>query len=212
MVITFILYPLFDYISITEPCARFLLSLIQDLSIDFPSHFILSLIDVYKDTATRDKLIFPSTITWILHYASVSYLESPHFSVMCAIIAATVRQSEAQLRPKRPRIKMATPPASSAPSTFAPFSSEGGVTFESVMAQFQHMDAHLGTLTSEMYHVNTYVSRIVRRQAHLGGFVEPPSPSPEASEDEDDDGDSDGDANENKDASSSGDDEMIASQ
>ena len=63
MVMTFVLYPLSHYNSITEPCARFLLSLLEGLSIDFPSHFILSLIDVYRDTATRDKLIFPSAIT-----------------------------------------------------------------------------------------------------------------------------------------------------
>ena len=60
---TFILHPLSHYNSITEPHAQFLLSLLEDISIDFPSHFILSLIDVYKDTTTRDKLIFPSAIT-----------------------------------------------------------------------------------------------------------------------------------------------------
>ena len=63
MVMTFILHPLSHYNTITEPHARFLLSLLEDISIDFPSCFILSLIDVYKDTATRDYLIFPSAIT-----------------------------------------------------------------------------------------------------------------------------------------------------
>ena len=63
MVITFALHPLSHYNIITEPCARFLLSFIEDLSINFPSHFILSLIDVYKDSTTHDKLIFPSAIT-----------------------------------------------------------------------------------------------------------------------------------------------------
>ena len=57
MVMTFVLHPLSHYNSITEPRAQFLLSLIEDLTIDFPSHFILSLIDVYKDTTTCDKLI-----------------------------------------------------------------------------------------------------------------------------------------------------------
>ena len=61
IVMTFVLHPLSHYNTITESRARFLLSLIEDLSIDFPSHFILSLID--KDSATRDKLIFPSAIT-----------------------------------------------------------------------------------------------------------------------------------------------------
>ena len=75
------------------------------------------------------------------------------------------------------------------------------------------MDARLDTLTTEMYQVNTYVSRIARRQAHLGGFVESPSPSLEASEDKDNGGDFNGDdANEKKAFSSSGDEEMTTSQ
>ena len=90
MVMTFILHPLSHYNTITEPRARFLLSLIEDLSIDFPSHFILSLIDVYRDTTTRDKLIFPSAITQLLCHFSVSYPKSPYFTFMCAIDAASV--------------------------------------------------------------------------------------------------------------------------
>ena len=62
MVMTFIFHPLSHYNSITEPRARFLLSFLKELSIDFLSHFILSLINVYRDTVTRDKLIFPSAI------------------------------------------------------------------------------------------------------------------------------------------------------
>ena len=100
MVMIFVLHPLSHYNSITVPRARFLLSLLEGLTIDFPSHFILSFIDVYRDTATRDKLIFPSAVTWILHHFSVSYPEYPHFSVMCAIDLATVKWSEAQLQPK----------------------------------------------------------------------------------------------------------------
>ena len=46
MVMTFVLYPLSQYNSITESRARFLLSLLEHLTIDFP-HFILSLIDVF---------------------------------------------------------------------------------------------------------------------------------------------------------------------
>ena len=63
MVMAFVLHPLSHYNSIAESHARFLLSLLERLTIDFPSHFILSLIDVYRDTATHDKLIFPSAIT-----------------------------------------------------------------------------------------------------------------------------------------------------
>ena len=73
MVMTFVLHPLFHYNSITKPRAQFLLALLEHLTIDFPSHFILSILDVYRDTATRDKLIFPLAITQILcHFYSVS--------------------------------------------------------------------------------------------------------------------------------------------
>ena len=63
MVMTFVLHLLSHYNSIIEPRAQFLLCLLEDLSIDFPSHFITSIIDAYRDTVTRDKLIFPSAIT-----------------------------------------------------------------------------------------------------------------------------------------------------
>ena len=76
MVMRFVLHPLFHYNSITEPRACLLLSLTKDLTIDFPSRFILSVIDAYKDTTTRDKLIFPSAITRIISHASISYFES----------------------------------------------------------------------------------------------------------------------------------------
>ena len=109
MVMTFVLHPLSHYNSIIEPRARFLLSFNEDLTIDFPSHFVLFLIDVYKDTTTRDKLIFPSAITRIIRHSSVPYLEFAHFTIMGAISATSVRQSEAQLRSKRPRTEMVTP-------------------------------------------------------------------------------------------------------
>ena len=77
--------------------------------------------------------------------------------------------------------------SSLAPSTFAPSSSASGVTLEAIIAQLQRMDARLDSLTDEMCQVNTRVSRIAYRQAHLGGFAPSPSPSPKASADEDDD-------------------------
>ena len=58
MVITFVLHPLSHYNSMIEPRTQFLLSLLEHLTIDFPSQFILSIIDVYRDMATRNKLIF----------------------------------------------------------------------------------------------------------------------------------------------------------
>ena len=76
MVMTFVLTPRSHYNTITEPRARFLLSFMEDISRDFPSHMIESMIDCYRDTATRDKLIFPSAITRAHHY---SFL----FSFLC---------------------------------------------------------------------------------------------------------------------------------
>ena len=90
MVVTFVLHLLFHYNSITEPRACFLLSILEDISIEFPSHFTLSLIDVYRDTVTRDKLIFPSAIMRILRHFSVSFPPFDHFFVMGAINTATV--------------------------------------------------------------------------------------------------------------------------
>ena len=95
MVMTFVLHPLSHYNSITEPRARFLLSLLEHLTIDFPSHFILSIIDVHLDLASRDKLIFPSPITRILRHFFVPFPSSDHFTVMCAIDYVTVKRSEA---------------------------------------------------------------------------------------------------------------------
>ena len=58
MVMTFVLTPLSHYNSITESSARFLLSLLKVLNIDFPTHFITSVLDVYQDTATRPSSSF----------------------------------------------------------------------------------------------------------------------------------------------------------
>ena len=138
MVMTFVLHPLSHYNSITEPRARFLLSLLEQLTIDFPSHFILSIIDAYLDSASHDKLIFPSAITRILRHFSVSFPLSDHFTFMCAIDTATVKRSEAQFWSRQ--LDSAAPssrsaPSHSAPSTFAPSSSMGDVTLGDIMAQ-----------------------------------------------------------------------------
>ena len=74
----------FSILCITEPRARFLLSLLEGIFIDFPSHFILSLIDVYRDTATHDKLIFPSIITRLLcHFFCLLSRVYTLFSYVC---------------------------------------------------------------------------------------------------------------------------------
>ena len=74
------------------------------------------------------------------------------------------------------------------------------------------MDAHLDTLSTELYQVNVHVGRIARRQASMGRFAleatpSPPSPVASASEDEDDDGD-DADASDDADGDASSTDEM----
>ena len=95
MVMTFVLHPLSHYNSITEPRAWFLLSFLEHLSIDFPSHFILSILDVYRDLASRDKLIFLSAIIRILCYFFVPFPAFDHFTFMCAIDTAIVKRSNA---------------------------------------------------------------------------------------------------------------------
>ena len=79
MVITFVLILGSHYNTITEPRAHFLHSLLKDLSIDFPSHMIASMIDIYRDIATHDKLIFPSAITHIFTHFHVPIPSSPLF-------------------------------------------------------------------------------------------------------------------------------------
>ena len=72
------------------------------------------------------------------------------------------------------------------------------------------MDAHLDTLSMELYQVNVCVSCIARRQVAMGGFAPEPTPSPphpvasdsDAEDDDDDDGDDDDALDDNGDASS----------
>ena len=198
MVMTFVLHPLSHYNSITEPRARFLLFLLEHLTIDFPSHFILSIIDVHLDSASHDKLIFPFAITRILHHFSIPFPSSDHFSIMCAIDYATVKRSKAQFQSRQ--TDLAAPsshssPSRSTPSASAP-SSSGDVSLGDVMVQLQRMDAHLDTLSTELYQVNVRVSRITRWQVAMGSFAPEPTPSPphpvasnsDAEDDDDDDG------------------------
>ena len=199
MVMTFVLHPLSHYNSITEPRARFLLSLLEHLTIDFPFHFILSIIDFHLDSVSHDKLIFPSTITRILRHFSVPFPLSDHFTFMCAIDAAIVKYSKAQFRSRQ--MDSAAPPSRSAPSTSAPSSAIGDVTLGDIMAQLQCMNARLDTLSTKLYQVNVRVSCIAKRQATMGGFAleaTPSPPPPMASDFEDEDAD-DGDDNDDSD-------------
>ena len=160
MVMTFVLHPLSHYNSITEPRAQFLLSLLEHLTIDFPSHFILSIIDVHLDSTSHDKLIFPCAITRILRHFSVPFPSFDHFTVMCAINYATIKRSEAQLRLRQSDLaapSSRSAPSRSAPSTSAPPSSLGDVSLGDIMAQLQRMGARLDTLSTKLYKVNIRV-------------------------------------------------------
>ena len=215
MVMTFVLYPLLLYNSITKSRARFLLSLLEHLTIDFPSHFILSLIDVFQDSTSRDKLIFPSAITRIVRHFSIPIATSDPFTFMCAIDTATIKCCEAQFRSRQ---QDSTPPSQLTPSrsdqpTSAPSSSSSDVSLGDIMVQLQRMNTHLDTLSTELYQVNVRVGRIVRRQVTMGGFASKATPSPPPpvasdSKDGDDDDGGDDDALDDDDGDASSTDEM----
>ena len=69
----------------------------EDISIDFPSYMIVSMIDCYQDIAMRNKLIFPSTITHILTHMHVTIPPSPLFYVLGAISKESMQRSVAKL-------------------------------------------------------------------------------------------------------------------
>ena len=160
---------------------------------------------------SRNKLIFPSAITRILRYFSVPFPSSDHFTVMCAINYAIIKRSEAQFQSRQ--LDSTAPssrstPSRSVPSAFAP-SFLGDVSLGDVMAQLQHMDARLDTLSTELYQVNVRVSRIARRQSTVGNFAPEPTPSPphpvafdSDADDDDDDGDDDDVSDDDGDANS----------
>ena len=83
------------------------------------------------------------------------------------------------------------------------------------MAQLQHVDTCLDTLSTELYQVNVRIGHITKRQATMGGFAHEATPSPPPSvasnsEDKDDD-DSDDDVaskNDDDDGDASSTDEM----
>ena len=78
------------------------------------------------------------------------------------------------------------------------------------MAQLQHMDARLDTLSTELYQVNVCVGHIARWQAAMDGFAPEPTPSPphpvasdfDAEDDDDNNGDDEDASDDDGDASS----------
>ena len=81
------------------------------------------------------------------------------------------------------------------------------------MAQLQHWDTRLDTLSTELYQVNVRVGHIARRQATMGGFApeatfSPPPPVASNFEDKDDDDGDDDDASNDDDEDASSTNEM----
>ena len=70
MVMTFVLHPFSHYNSIIEPRARFLLSFLEHLTIDFPSHFITSV------QGTRI-VVTPQIVADVLYVPRVEFLDYP---------------------------------------------------------------------------------------------------------------------------------------
>ena len=81
-----------------------------------------------------------------------------------------------------------------------------GVTLEDIMAQLQHMDARLDTLSDELCQVKTCVGRIARRQVKIAGYTMPSTPVAPVAESDVDDADSND--KDDGDASSPSDEEM----
>ena len=66
---------------------------------------IVSTIDIYQDTTTRDKLIFPSAISRILTHVHVIIPFSSPFYAMGTISKESIKWSNAQLVAKWPCVK-----------------------------------------------------------------------------------------------------------
>ena len=136
---------------------------------------IESIIDCYRDTATCDKLIFPSTITHILTHLHDTIPSSPLFYVMGAISKESIQRSAAQLAMKRPCVEPSdvAPTNTAAPSSQSSSSSTPSSSFRAlvsladIMEQLQHMRADFGSrldhLSDEMCQMNIKISCIACR-------------------------------------------------
>ena len=133
MAMTFVLTPLSYYNFIIEPRAWFLLSLLEDRFIDFPTHFITSFIDVYQDTTTCNKLIF----SFGYHANSLSFFY-PYswFSLLHCYRCHQRSFCSTEWGPASTEVttdKTTDPAALAVPSTSAPSSSSGVMTLEAIM-------------------------------------------------------------------------------
>ena len=150
------------------------------------------MIDIYQDTTTHDKLIFPSSITRILTHLHVSIPSTPFFLIMGAISQESMWRSTAQLvaKAKQPHWESTSTQqeeatfratenaafASRSSSLSAPSSSSRvEASLAAILDQLQHMRADFGScldhLFDEMCQMNTRIGSIAYRQSCLGGFV-----------------------------------------
>ena len=131
---------------------------------DIPSHMNLSILDMFHDTRSCDKLIFPSFITHILLHAHVSIPSSFHFYVMSVIRKESLVRSSSQLvtKTKRPyddatlaqreetefratedAVYTSGPSSSSTPSSS---SSRVKATLVAILDQFQFIRGDIGDI------------------------------------------------------------------
>ena len=138
---------------------------------------IMSILDCYQDTATRDKFIFPSAITCILTHIHVTIPPSPFFHVMGAMSKESIRRIAEWMTTKQPHVEtMDVTPTPWPSSTYAfSFSSKADISLTDIMDQLQHMRADFGNrlnhLCDGMCQMNTIIDHIGCLQSHLGGFV-----------------------------------------
>ena len=119
----------------------------EELAIDFPSHMKVSMTDCYRNTATRDKFIFPLAITRILSHVHVTIPLSSPFYVIGAISKESIRRSNVQLTTKRPHVEDDATPTPRPSSSSTPSSSSSGMeaSLAAIIDQFQHMHADFGS-------------------------------------------------------------------
>ena len=138
------------------------------------------MIDIFRDTATRDKLIFPLAITCILSHVHVTFPLSTPFYAMGAINKESIRRSDAYVAAKWPRVKFTSTdvaPTSRPSFSFAfpsSYSSRAEVFLIAIMDQFQLMCADFGShfdhLFDEMCQMNTSIGCTAHRQSRPRWF------------------------------------------
>ena len=119
-----VLTSLSHYNSIIELRARFLLSLMEGFSIDFPSHFIAFIIDVYRNITTHVSSSFLQLSRGSFNtspFLFLSLLFSPSWVPLALVLSDRVRLSfnRSSHEYKRPILPMVVWPSRSSWSSFS---------------------------------------------------------------------------------------------